>query len=162
MVDYFDRHSDEVEAHPGAVLEELAILRILQNNEAAEPTIITAVYREKMVRGCPTCPNPADIYGMTHDVFFATDFGRQQFTGYDTEAWSALLQRLAIEQWGYPDLLGEILMCAICLDLWGPWADEALTHYRTLWDALDRTAGGFNENHHPILVGDLLFAMLGG
>lgn len=158
---YWSDNDALVQAHPGEVLQELAIFRILKNGEEAPDTIIAEVYREKVRRRVPECPNQSETYGMTHDVFFATDFGRRPFTGYDAEGWAEMLERVATEQWEHPDLLGEIIMCVIFLGLWDDWTDSALVHYRTLFDALDRSAEGFAENHHPILIGEMLFALLG-
>ena len=158
--EYFTRHLSLVNNHPGEVKAELTVLRIVKNKEKLKSTVLQQVYLEKMQRGVPPVLNPADVYGMTHDVFNATDFGRIKITGYDKAGWTAMLKRLCLDYATYPDILGEVLLAAKCLDIWGVWADTATAAFRLLWTTLDRTAGGFNENYHPLLVGDLLFAML--
>lgn len=159
--DYFAQHAALLAAHPGAAREEFAILKMVEDGTPSGPTgMLGAVYMQAIVDGVPDSPNEGEAYRLTHMVLFATDFGRVPVQGHDKAAWQARLQELAERYEDHGTLLGEVLMCAHCLDVWGTWADLRLAQFNTLWLGLDRTLAGFNENYHPILVGGLLAAML--
>ncbi len=148
-----------VDAHTGAAYAENKILRgITGAEDTGGRSLLGYSYLCNLRRGVRSVSNRAECYAITHDIFFATNFGKISLTGVDVAAYTAALEGLVVDYTNDTDVLGELLICAKCLGYWSSGMDTALAQFETQWAALDRT--NFAENYHPILVGGILFSMM--
>jgi hypothetical protein len=152
---WFDEKQDDVAAHTGAASAELQILRLIAAG-VIEPGLgyLGWAYRESLKTWSPTLSDRSSVYVLTHAVMFGTDFGRIALDGEHEE-----IAHFITEAIGYyaddTDCLGELLICARCLNMTGLLAAQMA--FDRQWEALDRE--NFQQNYHPILVGAILYAL---
>jgi hypothetical protein len=148
-----------VVANGGAAYAENKILRgMAGNDDTGGRALIGYAYLSNLQRGVRSVTNRGEAYALTHDIFFATNFGRITVTGVDITGHASLLDRLVVEHANDTDVLGELIMASKCIGHWSSAMDTALSAFESQWAALDRN--DFAQNYHPILVGGLLFSML--
>lgn len=154
ILEYFDKNADLVENHPGAAYPEVSILRRLVKSTPSGPAgILGDVYLESVNRRISEVKNRGDVYGLTHEIFFATDFGRINAALPNL---SDLLNKLLPQYHDDPDPLGELLMVAKIVG----HSSDVVTAARTVFDkavaSTDTSKAGFNDNYHLLLVAGLL------
>lgn len=155
---WFDVKSATVADHDGVAFTELEILKIIANaTPSSGAGILGDAYAQEARRGAGHYPNRNDVYRFTHQIMFATNFGRQELVGIDQTGYGELIETLCAEHATDTDLLGELLICAKCIGYWSASMDAAMVSFTSQFDALDR--GDFNGSYHPILIGAILFAM---
>lgn len=149
-----------VDAHQGAAWTENKLLRAVSGVESAGgTTALSYSYGEALKRSVLQVNNRAEAYTFTHAIFFGTDFGKKSLTGIDVTAYSAAIETHIFTYANDFDVLGEMLTAAKCLGYWSTNLDSARDSFVTAWQALDRN--DFAQNYHTILVGGILFSMMG-
>lgn len=155
---WFAANAAAVDEHPGAALAEVEILRALATG-AQVGSIFAHVHEAKLLRGPRNTNDRGEAYGLTHDIFFATDFGRRELSpAVDKTAFAARIEALAPAYADDTDILAELLMCARILGHWSADLQALLERYIPQWNALDRA--NFSGSYHQILTGALLFTTL--
>ena len=147
---WLDAHDDEIRAHPGAAFPERELLRLILGGASGTGGIMSAAYRALIAFKIPTLVERSDARGYAHEVMFASDFGLDPIAT-PTEV-ATLLDDAAVLHAEDTDTLGEILIAAYLI---GHPMDA--TAFTAAWDALPRTF----ENYHVLLVGGILFALMG-
>lgn len=155
---YMETNNASVLAHAGAAYEENEILKTLVNGTASTG-ILSDAYKANLLRGVPTVNDRGEAYRLTHTLMFATNFGRLDLTGFDVNAYGALLDELVVTYADDVDVLGELLISAKCIAYTSSALDSAYASFTSNWDSIGRDSGDFANNYHQILVGGLLFAM---
>lgn len=156
---FLDSKTVEVDAHRGAAYTEVELLRNLTENVPGN--ILQTAYLERMNFEVPSPQNRAEMYQATHEIFFATNFGRDVSLINDaTKAtWVAMLKNSLSSYTADMDVLAEILSCIHILGGWGANEDIIMIEYRAMWAAA--LAEGSFGKYHEILTGGVLFQLRG-
>ena len=152
-----------IEEHRGAAFTEVEILKQLASKTDSGPAgLMGDTHLKKLQKSVPKIDNRSEAYAFTHEILFASDFGRISLKdkGIDLPAIEKLLDRLVEEYAGDTDVLGEILIVAECIEYSSPRLKEGLDVFNKAWKALSRDSKDFAENYHTLLVGGILYTML--
>lgn len=144
-----------VMAHEGAAFEERELLRLMLGGASGTGGVMSAAYRNKLATHVPSLVGRAEARAYSHVVMFAADFGLDPVT-HPVEVNPLLDQAVQIHE-ADTDTLGELLIAAHLLGHASASIGAALSAFDAAWDALPRTF----ENYHPILVGGILYALIG-
>jgi hypothetical protein len=155
---WFEQNFANIAANDGAASMEFDILRHMVEATPSGPLgLFGDVNRHKLAQNLPMPQNRADVYGLTHLIFFAADFGRLPLADVDLNHYRAMLDEL-LNTWVHDtDLCGELLICSKIIGHESGAVNSARVAFDAAWEALDRN--NFAQNYHPILIGGLLYSM---
>jgi len=147
---WLDAHDVEIRAHDGAAYPERELLRLILSGASGTGGVMSAAYRAQLAFKVPDLTERANARGYAHEVMFGADFGLDPIIV--PEQVGALLEAAAIVHADDTDTVGELLIAGRLIGY--PMDTTAFT---MAWEAIPRTF----ENYHAILVGGILFALMG-
>lgn len=154
VLGYLSSNIQGIASYEGWAFAESQILYRLRYGIPSSPAgLIGDVYYEALLDKVPPVANRQDIYGFTHAIFFATDFGRYKrpLVGY-----GEVIDGLLPQYHNDPDPLCELVMCAKMIGHDSMIVQEAESVYWDAFNTMSRDSSEFNENYHKILVGGIL------
>jgi hypothetical protein len=76
-VAFMDENAALVQTHSGHAFAEADLLRRIVNNIPSGPAgLVGDVHKADLMRRVPKTPDLASVYVFTHEIFYASDFGR--------------------------------------------------------------------------------------
>lgn len=156
-LDYMSHHADDVANHGGNAYAENVILSgMLQ--ETGDGGAVGDAYLAYLKKSVPKIKDRAGAYVFTHAVFFASDFGRIPLE-VDKTSYAALIEKNVEVFTDDADVLGELLISALCIKHWSNNLDKKYELFKSAWQ--DAHEEDFNQSYHLILVGGILDALKG-
>lgn len=155
---WLDAHAADVAAHPGAAYAETEILRMLATNTGPQGSgIFAEAYRRDIARRLPTCDSRAEARAFAHYIMFAGAFGRSGAFSIAAGAEDAI-DAAVVAHADDVDTLGELLIAAEIIGHTSAAVAAAKASFDAAWLLIDRDTF---EHYHAILVGGILYAILG-